>query len=511
MTETVKLIPDDEHNQALVSNVHPENWVNPEPVGRYNLVVVGAGTAGLVAAAGAAGLGARVALVERHLMGGDCLNVGCVPSKCLIRSSRAAADIRDAGEFGIRVSGEAEVDFPAVMERLRRLRAEISSNDSAKRFRDELGVDVFIGDGRFTGSDRVEVDGKELRFKKAVIATGARAFELPVKGLSEAGFLTNETVFSLTERPDRLAVIGAGPLGCELAQTFRRLGCEVFILEVGPQILPREDRDAANIIEKAFEKDGVELVLNCNIQSVEKSGGQKLIHLKCGEEEKVLPVDDILIGVGRVPNVDNLGLENAGVQYDARAGVYVNDRLRTTNPRIYAAGDICLKYKFTHTADASARIVLQNALFWGRKKASALNIPWCTYTDPEIAHVGMYEKDAVEKGIEVDTITIPMAEVDRAILEGEKEGMVRVHLKKGTDKILGATIVARHAGEMISEISLAIEADLGLGRISGVIHPYPTQAEGIKKAADAYSRTRLTPTIKSIFNRILRFQRGGSS
>jgi len=244
---------------------------------------------------------------------------------------------------------------------------------------------------------------------------------------------------------------------------------------------------------------------------VEKTGAEKLIHLKCDEEEKTLPVDEILIGVGRVPNVDNLGLEEAGVQYDTRAGVHVDDRLRTSNPRIYAAGDICLKYKFTHTADATARIVIQNALFWGRKKASALNIPWCTYTDPEIAHVGMYEKDAVEMGIEVDTITIPMADVDRAIAEGEKEGMVRIHLKKGTDKILGATIVARHAGEMISEISVAMQAKMGLGAISSVIHPYPTQAEAIRRAADAYNRTRLTPAIKSIFNRILRFQRGGGA
>ena len=509
MSETLKLIPDDEHNQTLISNVHPAEWINPEPAKRYNLVVIGAGTAGLVTAAGAAGVGAKVALVERHLMGGDCLNVGCVPSKCLIRSSRAAADVRDAGDFGISVPDGVKVDFGAVMERLRRLRAEISTNDSAKRYRDELGVDLFIGEGRFTGPNSAEVDGKVLNFKKAVIATGARAFELPVEGLAEAGFLTNETVFSLTQRPGRLAVIGAGPLGCELAQAFRRLGSEVYILEVGPQILPREDRDAARIIEKAFEKDGVQLVLSCNIKKVEKTGNEKLLHLECGSEKKVLPVDEILIGVGRVPNVDGMGLEAAGVQYDPRAGVIVDDRLRTTNPRIYAAGDICLKYKFTHMADAAARIVIQNALFWGRKKASALNIPWCTFTDPEIAHVGMYEEDAKKKGIEVHTITVPLGDVDRAIADGEKEGMVRIHLKKGTDKILGATIVARHAGEMISEISVAMQAKLGLGGISGVIHPYPTQAEAIKRAADAYSRTRLTPTIKGIFDRILRFQRGG--
>ena len=505
--KVTRILPPDDHNRALENNVHPLDWTNPEPASLYNLVVVGAGTAGLVTAAGAAGLGAKVALVERHLMGGDCLNVGCVPSKVIIRSARAAADVRDAGDFGIKVDGGYEVDFPAVMERMRRIRAEISVNDSAKRFSEELGVDIFLGQGKFTGPDTLDVDGKSLRFKKAVITTGARAFDLPIEGLAEAGYLTNETVFSLTQRPERLAVIGSGPLGCELAQTFRRLGCKVSLLEVGPQILGREDRDAANIVEAVLIKDGIDLILACNINRVEKTPDGKVLHLECGDEQKTVTVDEILVGVGRVPNVDGLGLDEVGVAYDNRIGVQVDDRLRTTNPRIYAAGDICFPYKFTHTADALARIVIQNALFWGRKKASVLNIPWCTFTDPEIAHVGMYEADAKNKGIDVHTITIPMSDVDRSIAEGETEGMVRIHLKKGSDKILGATIVARHAGEMISEISVAMAAKMGLGSIAGVIHPYPTQAEAIRKAGDAYNRTRLTPFVKNLFNKILAWQR----
>ena len=494
------VLPHDVHNEALVSNVHPTDWQNPEPAPRYNLVVIGAGTAGLVTAAGAAGLGAKVALVERRLMGGDCLNVGCVPSKCMIRSSRVVADIRDANQFGVRVPQGMEVDFPAVMQRMRRLRARISAHDSVKRFKD-LGVDVFLGEGLFSGADTVEVSGKTLRFKKAVIATGTRPVHPSIDGLAEAGFLTNETVFSLTEQPRRLAVIGGGPIGCELAQAFRRVGCEVTLFHNASHILNREDSDAAEILQQSFVRDGIRLILNCKTKRIEKRNGSKIIHIECGGREEEIAVDEILAGAGRAPNVEGLNLEAVGVKYDKREGIEVNEHLQTTNPRIYAAGDICLKYKFTHTADATARMAIQNALFLGRKKQSALTIPWCTYTDPEIAHVGMYERDAQEKGIAVDTFVRTLDDVDRAIADGEEEGFVKIHVKKGTDKIVGATIVARHAGEMLGEITLAIVGDLGLGTLANVIHTYPTQAEAIKQVADAYNRTRLTPFIKRLFTR----------
>lgn len=497
--------PEDQHNARLVANVHPPEWKSPEPAERYNLVVIGAGTAGLVAAAGAAGLGAKVALVERHLMGGDCLNVGCVPSKCIIRSARALADVRDSHLFGVRTEGDPEVDFPAVMERMRRLRSDISHHDSAARFRD-MGVDVFLGDGAFVGPEEVRVEGMSLRFKKAVIATGARAFVPPIEGLAEAGYLTNETVFSLTERPGRLAVLGGGPLGCELAQAFGRLGSKVTIVEMAAQLLSREDRDAAGILTQALLRDGVKLKLGSKVNRVEPSGQEKLLHLKQGDGETVFAVDEILVATGRTPNVEGLNLEAAGVEYNRR-GVVVNDRLQTSNKRIYAAGDICLGYKFTHTADATARIVIQNALFLGRKKLSALTIPWCTYTDPEIAHVGLNERDAQQKGIPIETFLRPLEEVDRAIADGEVAGFVKVLVEKGTDKIVGATIVARHAGEMISEVTLAMVGKIGLSTISGVIHPYPTQAEAIRQAADAYRRTHLTPFVKNLTERWLSWTR----
>lgn len=501
-----ELAPLDEHNQQLADNVHPSDWVNPEPAERYNMVVIGAGTAGLVTAAGTAGLGGKVALIERNLMGGDCLNVGCVPSKALIRAARAAADVRDAGNFGINVPDGVTVDFPAVMERMRSLRAGISKHDSAQRFKD-LGVDVFIGDGKFTGPNEIEVDGKKLVFSKACIASGARAVMLPIAGLSDAEPLTNESVFSLTELPQRLAVIGAGPIGVELAQSFARFGSQVTLLERSPHILSREDPEAAAIVEQSLIRDGVEIVAEAKVTAVRREGNLRYISVEDAGQTTECEFDHVLVGVGRQPNVETLNLDAAGVAFDLRKGVQVNDRLQTTNSNVYAAGDVCSPYKFTHTADSMARIVIQNALFFGRSGTSALNIPWCTYSDPEIAHVGIYEHEAAEKGVELDTFRIEMSAVDRAILEGETDGFLKVHVKKGTDKILGATMVSRHAGESISEITLAMNSDAGLASVAKTIHPYPTQTEAIKKAADAYSRTRLTPMVKNIFEKLLAWRR----
>jgi pyruvate/2-oxoglutarate dehydrogenase complex dihydrolipoamide dehydrogenase (E3) component len=505
----VTVPPLDEFNQDLVSQVHPPDWVNPVPPPRYDLVVIGAGTAGLVVAAGAAGLGLglRVALIERYLMGGDCLNVGCVPSKCVIRSSRVVSAMRDAEAFGIQAPERITVDFPAVMARMRKIRAHISHHDAAARFRN-LGVDVFLGEASFSGADSVSVDGQMLRFKRAVIATGARAATPPLVGLAEAGYLTNETVFSLTERPPRLAVIGGGPLGCELAQAFHRLGCEVVVLHRGKHLLGREDSDAAELIQNAFLREGIGLVLGGEIQQITQVPEGKLIRLVRDGQEQGITVDEILVGTGRVPNVEGLNLEAAGVEYDRRRGVQVNDFLQTRNRRIYAAGDICMDWKFTHAADAAARIVIKNALFapfgLGRSRLSGLVMPWTTYTDPEVAHVGLYEREARDRGIPVVTIKIPLHQVDRAIADGEEAGFIKIHHRKGSDQILGATIVARHAGEMIGEVTLAMVAKRGLNTLSSVIHPYPTQAEGIKKAADAYRRTLLTPRTRTLLRLLTR-------
>ncbi len=504
---TTIALPEDAYNQALVANVHPRDWTNPEPASSYNLVVLGGGTAGLITAAGAAGLGAKVALVEREHLGGDCLNVGCVPSKALLRAARAVADVRDADQYGIEVPPGTQVNFPAVMERMRRLRSEISPHDSAQRYRDELGVDVFLGEGRFVDSDSVEVDGRHLRFRRAVIATGARALPLPIPGLVEAGYLTNETVFSLTELPKRLAIIGAGPIGCEMAQAFARFGSQVTLLEVMPQVLIREDKDAAALIQAALIRDEVTLVLGCQITGVERDGQDTVLRVEKDGQPEEVRVDAVLLGVGRAPNVEGLNLEAVEVEFNDKQGVKVDDRLQTTNPRIYAAGDICSPYKFTHMADALARVVIQNTLFVGRAKASALTVPWCTYTDPEIAHVGLYEHEAEKQGIAIQTFHQEMGQVDRAVLEGDTDGFVKIHTQAGKDTILGATIVTRHAGEMISELTLAMVGGLGLGTLSRTIHTYPTQAEAIKRAADAYNRTRLTPRVKSLFTRWLAWTR----
>ena len=492
--------PLDEQNQRLLEQVRPQAWINPEPKPRYHLVVIGAGTAGLVSAAGAAGLGAKVALVERHLMGGDCLNFGCVPSKALLRAGRAVADVRAAAEFGVCLAGEVRVDFPAIMKRMRRLRADISPNDSAQRFRD-LGVDVFFGDGMFMGPDRVWVGDKVLPFRRAIIATGTRPTIPPIPGLSEAGFLTNETMFSLTALPPRLAVIGAGPIGCELAQAFARFGARVTLLGNHERILPREDADATALVEKQLQHDGVELLLDAQITQVAAQGAAKELTAQHRGQTKLIKVDAILVAVGRTPNVEALNLEAAHVEFDRKDGVHVSDRLQTSHPRIFAAGDVCSRFKFTHAADALARIAVQNALFYGRAKASDLVIPWCTYTDPEVAHVGLSEKDAANQGIAIQTFVQEFRHVDRAILDGDATGFAKIHVRAGTDRIVGATIVSRHAGDMIGEVTLAIIGNLGLKTLAKTIHPYPTHAEALKKLGDAYSKTRLTPTVRWLFEK----------
>jgi pyruvate/2-oxoglutarate dehydrogenase complex dihydrolipoamide dehydrogenase (E3) component len=497
----VKVLPMDEYNQSLVAAVHPHDWINPSPADCYDLVVIGAGTAGLVVAAGAAGLdlGLKVALIESNLMGGDCLNVGCIPSKCIIRSSRVVGEIAKANVLGVAVKGEIEVDFSLVMARMRKLRADISPNDSAERFR-SIGVDVFLGKGKFVTNSMIEVGTQTLRFKKAVIATGARAVRPAIAGIEEVGFLTNETVFSLTERPKRLAVIGGGPIGCELAQAFRRLGCEVVLLHQGDRLLNKEDRDASEIVQNAFGHEGIQMVLGCKILRAEQTSAGKALYIQHNGTETTITVDEILVGAGRAPNVEGLNLEAVGVDYDRKKGVKVNDYLQTSNPKIYAAGDICMDWKFTHAADAAARIVIKNTLFspfgLSRAKLSSLVMPWVTYTDPEVAHVGLSEQQAQAQGIAVKTLTIALKQVDRAIADGETEGFVKIHHKQGSDQIVGATIVAAHAGEMISEVTTAIVGKLGFNTLSSVIHPYPTQAEGIKKAADAYRRSLLTPKTK---------------
>ena len=486
-----------------LDNVCPTGWRSPKPRPVYHLLVIGAGPAGLVAARAAAALGAHVALIERHQLGGVSLNDGCIPSKALIRTGRLLADMRNAANFGVTPPPEVACDFRAAMRRMRRITARISRTDSAMNLARE-GIDLFFGTARFTGPDTADVDGLSFRFKKALIATGARSMLPEIPGLAEAGFLTNETVFDLEELPRSLMVIGGGPLGCELAQVFARFGSRTLISHSEPLFLPQEERDAAQMVSDALARDGVEIHLNSTATKVSMDGGQMVVELVNDGNMATTRVDAILTGIGRVPAVQGLNLKAAGVAYDDEAGVHVDDFLRTSNRRIFAAGDVCLAHQFTNTAAASARIVVRNALFLGRDRMSALTIPWCTYTDPEVAHVGMYVKEARQRRTPVKTFTIPMHDVDRAIADGEEEGFVKIHVREGSDKILGATIVARHAGEMINSISMAMVAGIGLRGLARIVHAYPTQGAAIRQAADAYMATQLTRRMVDLARRWLR-------
>ncbi len=507
----VQVHPMDEHNKEMLGNARPIHWQNPTPSGRYNLVVIGAGTAGIISALGAAGLGAKVAIIEKYLVGGDCLYAGCVPSKAIIRSARVVGEIKRGHDMGVHVADAAvQINFGEVMQRMRQIRAEISYDDSVHRFTRE-GVDVYLGAAQFSGANSVTVDNGSgpvtLAFKKAVICTGSNPRELPIPGLQEAGFLTNETLFQLTEQPRRMAILGSGPIGSEMAQTFARLGTEVTIIERKGQILTREDPDAAKVVQDVMAEDGIQLCFDSTVQSVEMSATGKLIHFEQDGEARTCEVDAILVSAGRVPGLDGLNLEAAGIEYHER-GVTTDDTLQTTNPNVYASGDVAQKYQFTHMADATSRLVLRNALFPGPKqKLGDLVVPWCTYTDPQIAHVGMYEHEAQAEGIAVDTFVQSFDDVDRPRTDGETEGFVKIHVKKGSDKILGATIVASEAGEMINEITTAMVGGLGLKTLATVIHPYPVQSEAIKKIADAYNRTRLTPLVKWFFQTWLKWTR----
>ena len=494
---TVFLQPQDTHNARLVDAVHPASWRNPTPTSRYHLVVIGAGTAGLVTAAGAAGLGARVALIERSLMGGDCLNVGCVPSKSIIAAARAWSNARLVSEqfHGARTVGDG--DFAAVMERMRRQRADIAPVDGAERFK-ALGVDVFLGDAAFLSPDTIGVAGTTLRFRRAVIATGARAATPSIPGLRDVSFLTNETLFELTERPAHLIVLGSGPIGCEMAQAFARLGSAVTLIDRGMRILSREDAEASLLIQQSLQRDGVDIRFDTTVEDVTRTAQGIGLMLKRGGRGEHVVGTHLLVATGRTPNVERLGLEAAGVAFTA-TGVTVNDRLQTTNPRVFACGDVSSPLKFTHAADFQARIVIQNALFFGRKRVSQLVTPRVTYTSPEVAQVGHTAQTAKVAGIAVTTITVPLTEVDRAILDGETAGFTRIHLREGTDRIVGGTIVAEHAGDLLAEVTLCMTNDIGLSAIGATMHPYPTQGDALRKCADGWRKTKLTPTARSLF------------
>ena len=502
MSDFEGLLPEGD-DRRLVAHVHPSDWKNPSPPRRYDLVVVGGGTAGLVSAIGAATLGAKVALCERALLGGDCLVYGCVPSKALLRSAHVAHEVQEAADLGVE-TGDVEVDFAVVMERVRRLRADIAPHDSAARAR-AAGVDVHLGEARFVSRDTVECAGQQLRFRRAVIATGGRARILPVPGLAEAGFLTHTTVFGLTRAPRRLAVVGGGPVGCELGQAMARLGIEVTLLTEGNRLLPRDDPEAGDVLGRVLSRE-LTLWLGTTLKKVEHRLEGKVLYADRQGEPLRVEVDEILLATGRVPEVAGLGLEAAGVRLEG-GHPEVDDQLRTSNPRIYAAGDAAGSWAFTHAADAMARLVLQNALFLGKKRVSALHVPWCTYTQPEVAHVGLGAEEAYAAGPRVATLTTPMDENDRALVDEQTEGFARVHVEARTGKLLGATLVSRHAGESIGEAAVAARLGLHMGALADTIHPYPTQAEAWKKLGDQWNARRLTPVARALLRTVLGVQR----
>ncbi len=495
------LLADDPDERSLRASVYPADWRNPAPAPRYNLVVLGGGTAGLVSAVGAASVGARVALVERRHMGGDCLNHGCVPSKALINAARTLVRTRAAGDLGVRVGGGVELDFAAAMARVRQIRAELAVHDSVARLT-ALGIDVFLGQARFVASDAVEVSGQRLRFARAVIATGARPVVPAIPGLADAGFLTYESIPSLTSLPGRLVVLGAGSIACELAQTFQRFGSAVTLVTEDSRLLPREDPDASAALLASVTRDGIEVWTDTAVERVSRdAAGMSIV---CRGRDAPHRADALLVSTGRIADLDGLDLARADIRLDAR-GRIADHRLRTTNRRVFAAGDSTSTFQSTHAADAMARIVVENALFHRRRSIRTLVVPRVTYTDPEVGHVGMSAEDARHRP-DVRTLTVSMATVDRAVIDVAAEGFARVHVGR-RGRILGATVVASNAGELIGEIGLAITAGLSMATLGRTIHAYPTHGDVWKKLADAWRREKLTPPVLSTLRTFLRWQR----
>jgi pyruvate/2-oxoglutarate dehydrogenase complex dihydrolipoamide dehydrogenase (E3) component len=476
----------DLHEQELLQRVRPDDWKNPAAKPLYDLVVVGGGPAGLAAAEWAVRLGLRVALVERRRLGGDSLNTGTIPSKAMIRTAGVHAIMPRAEDFGAPAAHELPVDFQTVMARMRRIRSRLAEYHSADRLRAQ-GVDVFFGIAHFAASDALLVGDTRLRFKKALVATGSQPQRSTIPGLEEAGYLTSESVFELASLPRRLVIIGGGPLGCEAAQTFSRLGTHVTLVQDEPKFLPHEERDASQLLSYSLARDGVDTRLNTAVQGVRVENGVKILDTLNDATRYRIDADEILLSIGRAPNVTDLGLAAAGIAFDPATGIVVDDFLRTTNPRVYAAGDVCLSLRFTNAAEATARMAVQNAFAAKRRRLSLMTIPWCTYCDPEIAHVGMHVWDASERSVPIKSFTVMMQDVARAITDGQDDGFVKIHVKLGTDRILGATIVASRASEMINEISVAMSTGIGMRKLARILHTYPAQSDAIRQAALAYT------------------------
>ena len=483
-----KAKPDDE--EVFLRRVRPDLWQNPVPNGVYDFAIAGAGPAGLVAAEAASRLGFKVALIERNRIGGNSLNFGSIPSKSIIAAARAYKAKSEAEKSGASIAiGDLPLDFGEVMDRIRRTRTRISEHRSVEKL-EALGIDIFFGAARFENAETFLIEDRPLRFKKALIATGARPRPPDIPGLDEVGYLTSNTIFGIDALPKRLAVIGGGPLGCEMAQAFCRLGSHVSIVQNDPKFLPREERDAAEILSRSMARDGVVIRLNTTVVGARRAASAKILETVDNDVENDIEVDEVLLSIGRVPNVEELELESAGIAFDREQGVKVDDFLCSTNPNVYAAGDVCLALKFTNAAEASGRIAVQNALVEGQERQSDLIIPWCTYCDPEIAHIGAHVWESRRRSIPVKSFTIMMHDVDRAITDRNDTGFVKIHTEEGTDKILGATIVASRASELVNEMSVIMSAGIGMNDLAGIVHTYPAESGGIILAALAYLKNQ---------------------
>lgn len=473
----------------------------------FDLVIIGGGVAGLVSASGAAQLGARAALIDREALGGDCLRYGCVPTKRLLYSAKVASLVRRAREFGIE-GGDARVNFSSVMEGMREVQRKLGENDDPERFR-KMGVEVIFGKGRFIDPHTFEVNGEQLHGRRFIIATGSSPVMLPIPGLKESGALTNETALKLSRLPQTMAILGAGPIGIEFALVFSRLGSKVTVVEKAEQILPREDRELSDILQKILEAEGIKIDVCTEIKDVKGGGNKKVLVAQCPTGEKVYHADEIMIAIGRSPNVEGLNLEAAGVEYDRRKGIKANNLLRTSQKHIYACGDVTGQYAFTHMAEYHAGIALSNALFpLVKRKVDYRVVPWTTFCDPELSRVGLTEAEAREKyGDSIHVYRHYFKDVDRAVIEGEGHGIIKLVCDRKS-RILGAHILGPHGGELIHEYVLAMRENIPVTKISRTIHVYPTVAQALKRAADQYYKEKL---FSGWFPKLARFiiRRGG--
>ena len=496
----------------------PETMDSSDDV--YDLLVIGGGTAGLVCAAGAASLGARTALVERDRLGGECLWTGCVPSKALVSSGRLASEMQRASDFGLPAAGDPvdpARDGGTVLDSVRTARGRIQPHDDPDRFR-EMGVDVWEGEpARFLSDHEVVVGDRRLGGRKIVIATGSRPRIPPVPGLEEAGFFTHETAFDRDSIPGSVVILGAGAVGVEFAQAYSRLGVEVTLVEMAPRVLPAEDEEVSAAVESILEDEGVRVLTSARAVEARAAGeGRRELVVTDGRDEQSEPApdderrpvaaDEIFVAAGRRPNLDGLGLDRIGVEA-GEEGIIVDDRLRTTRSHIYAAGDVVGGYQFTHVADHEARTVVRNALFPFSSKVDYSVIPWAVFSDPEVARVGLTESEAREEhGDDVGVYRYDVSHLDRAITERSARGMVKL-IGDGGGRLLGGHVVAPSAGTMIVELALAMREGTTIGELSDLVHPYPTMSEGIRRAANEYSRSRLTPTVRSWLDRWFRLAR----